>query len=170
MSANLGGVWGFWLDGWGGFSAAAFWHTDASSAVRFCLDSALQAQGEARGAGGSQTRVAGAGEGQPHFHPAQLPDQLPQPGGRGGAAGGAAPNAAGPGGLQGRDHAHAQGERGDTAGSRKGREAVSLPRGSDLVAFPSGTPAGFLWLKPESGFCVQAQPVPKSLQHIPALN
>lgn len=73
-------------------------------------------------------------------------------------------------GTPGWDHAHAQGERGDTAGSRKGREAVSLPRGSDLVAFPSGTPAGFLWLKPESGFCVQAQPVPKSLQHIPALN
>lgn len=76
----------------------------------FSLDSARQSQGEARGAGGSQTRVAGADEGQQHLHAAELPDQLPQPGGRGGAAGGAAPDAAVPGGLPGWHHADTQGE------------------------------------------------------------
>lgn len=45
----------------------------------------------------------------------------------------------------------------DTAGSGKGKEAVSSPRrlDPDLVAFPSGTTAEFLWLKPESAFCLQ---------------
>lgn len=58
-----------------------------------------------------------------------------------------------------------------TAAPGAGREPF-LTQGISprLGELPSGTTEGFLWLKPEPAFCVQAQPVPKSLQHILALN